>query len=133
MRTGNVVNGVVRKHAEPADSQMPKDQWRLYVFQGEEAVKVLHLHRQSSFLFGRDETIADVLLAHPSCSKEHAVVQFRLRDGKVKPYIMDLESTNGTKLNRVALKSARYVQLIDGDVISFGEDAEEYVMKFAAT
>lgn len=60
----------------------------------------MHIHRQSAFLFGRDRVVsvrlikwrhhrslyklilmliqvADIPVDHPSCSKQHAVLQFR--------------------------------------------------------
>lgn len=33
--------------------------------------------RMSSYLFGRERRVADVPTDHPSCSKQHAVLQFR--------------------------------------------------------
>ena len=44
---------------------------------GEEAMPVLHIHRQSGYLLGRDRKVADIPVDHPSCSKQHAVLQFR--------------------------------------------------------
>jgi len=41
---------------------------------------------------------------------------------------MDLESTNGTFLNGVRIDSARYYQLIKGDVLTFGASTREYVL-----
>jgi len=38
----------------------------------------MHLHRQSAYLIGRLRRIADIPVDHPSCSKQHAVFQFRL-------------------------------------------------------
>lgn len=38
----------------------------------------LHIHRQSAYLVGREKRVADIVVDHPSCSKQHAVVQFRL-------------------------------------------------------
>ena len=35
------------------------------------------VYRNDHFLFGRDVNITDVLCAHPSISKQHAVIQFR--------------------------------------------------------
>jgi smad nuclear-interacting protein 1 len=29
------------------------------------------------YLVGRDEKVCDLPVAHPSCSKQHAVIQFR--------------------------------------------------------
>ena len=37
--------------------------------------ELLHIHRQSAYLIGRDRTVADIPLEHPSCSKQHAVIQ----------------------------------------------------------
>lgn len=81
--------------------------------------------------------VTDLLLEHPSISKQHAVIQFRLqtttnefgdRMNKVKPYLIDLESANGTKLNGKAVEASRYVELVDGDAIVFGDSEREYVM-----
>ena len=38
---------------------------------------MLVLGRQSCYLFGRDRMVADIPVEHPSCSKQHAVLQFR--------------------------------------------------------
>ena len=73
--TGNMYNGVVLKWTEPLDSARPTKKWRLYVFKSGEVVETLHLHRQNAYLFGRDTRIADVILQHESCSKQHAVLQ----------------------------------------------------------
>ena len=75
--TGNMYNGVVLKWTEPLDSARPTKKWRLYVFKSGEVVETLHLHRQNAYLFGRDTRIADVILQHESCSKQHAVLQVR--------------------------------------------------------
>jgi len=37
----------------------------------------LYIHRQSQYLFGREHRVVDVPTDHPSCSKQHAVLQFR--------------------------------------------------------
>lgn len=37
----------------------------------------LYIHRQSSYLFGREHRVVDVPTDHPSCSKQHAVLQYR--------------------------------------------------------
>ncbi|KAL8619039.1 hypothetical protein ACOMHN_020737 [Nucella lapillus] len=69
---------------------------------------MLPVHRQSAYLFGRDRRVADIPVDHPSCSKQHAVLQYRLSeygrpDGsvgrRVRPYIIDLASANGTFIN----------------------------------
>lgn len=109
---------------------------------GWDGAATLHVHRKSAFLVGRDKTVADILTEHASCSKQHAVLQFRLfqkpsKDGlsfenEVRPYIMDLESTNGTLLNGAPIESSRYIELRAKDVLKFGESTREYVLMDAS-
>lgn len=133
----NTVNGVVIKYSEPDDSMKPKRRWRLYQFKGEKSLPTLYIHRQSAFLMGRDRKIADIPLDHPSCSKQHAALQYRLvpykrEDGsqgrRVRPYLIDLESANGTFVNDVKLEARRYHELLERDVIKFGFSTREYVL-----
>ena len=82
----------------------------------------------------------DFLIEHPSCSKQHAVLQFRYVEGKsrgefgdktgggVKPYLLDLESANGTVVNGERVPDRRYVELKSGDSVGFGESSREYVI-----
>ena len=39
----------------------------------------LYIHRLSCYLFGRERRVADVPTDHPSCSKQHAVIQYRFK------------------------------------------------------
>jgi smad nuclear-interacting protein 1 len=95
------------KYNEPPEARKPLVGWRLYVFKGDEQVgaqfsflffhllrlilthirsqrrvcgrvDLLHIHRQSAYLIGRDPTVTDIPLEHPSCSKQHAVIQCNL-------------------------------------------------------
>lgn len=126
--TGNSLNGHVLKFTEPEDAAKPKHRWRLYVFKEDDLIETLHIHRKSVFLVGRLKEIADVLAAHPSCSAQHAVVQFRKRGTRVLPYVMDLNSTNGTRLNKSKVQAARYVELRHKDVLNFGNSSRDYVV-----
>ncbi|KAL7466187.1 hypothetical protein ACHAXS_010627 [Conticribra weissflogii] len=157
-RTGNVVNGVTLKFSEPPEARVPNTRWRLYVFRRQNSqapssvgtsedgkkdddfIDVDHISRQSAYLFGRDRKVADIPVDHPSLSKQHAVLQFRALQNRnpqqtggckkllCKPYLMDLESTNGTFINGVRLDSARYYELRRGDVITLGGSSREYVL-----
>ncbi|KAK2902827.1 hypothetical protein QQF64_010318 [Cirrhinus molitorella] len=133
----NTFRGVVIKYNEPPEARIPKRRWRLYPFKNDEPLPVMYIHRQSAYLLGRQRKIADIPIDHPSCSKQHAVFQYRLAeftraDGttgrRVKPYIIDLGSGNGTYLNNQRIESQRYYELKEKDVLKFGFSSREYVL-----
>lgn len=137
----NTVNGVVLLHQEPPESRKPFQMWRLYGFKnGEPIDKPLYIHRQSCYLFGRERRVADVPLDHPSISKQHAILQYRLTEKEgadnmmhsaVRPYLMDLGSANGTYLNNERIEGERYYELLERDMIKFGHSTREYVLLHA--
>ncbi|KAG4920923.1 hypothetical protein AAZX31_18G098400 [Glycine max] len=134
----NRVRGVTLLFNEPAEARKPDIKWRLYVFKaGEVLNEPLYIHRQSCYLFGRERRVADIPTDHPSCSKQHAVIQFRQvekeqPDGtllkQVRPYIMDLGSTNKTFINDGPIEPQRYYELREKDTIKFGNSSREYVL-----
>ncbi|XP_048205159.1 smad nuclear-interacting protein 1-like, partial [Perognathus longimembris pacificus] len=133
----NTFRGVVIKYSEPPEARIPQKRWRLYPFKNDGVLPVMYIHRQSAYLLGRDRRIADIPIDHPSCSKQHAVFQYRLveythADGtvgrRVKPYIIDLGSGNGTFLNNKRLEPQRYYELKEKDVLKFGFSSREYVL-----
>jgi len=124
----NSRNGIALKFTEPPDSADATDKWRLYVFKNGEEIDVKHMHRQRAYLFGKDRRVADIGTDHPTCSKQHAVVHYRRKGGIVVPYIMDLESTNGTFLNTARIDSARYYELKSKDMLTFGSSKKEFIL-----
>eukprot|EP00920_Eleutheroschizon_duboscqi_P011678 GHVT01028038.1.p1 GENE.GHVT01028038.1~~GHVT01028038.1.p1 ORF type:complete len:256 (+),score=59.58 GHVT01028038.1:1167-1934(+) len=132
----NMINGIVVKYSLPPDSRMPMDRWRLYVFKRDpgvdqatqEPTSILHVHRQERYIFGKEIRVVDVPLRHPTISKQHAVLQYRKRNDAVIPYIIDLESTNGTYLNGSKVEPARYYELRAGDIMRFGKSTREFVI-----
>ncbi|XP_065348585.1 smad nuclear-interacting protein 1-like [Cloeon dipterum] len=134
----NMVNGVVVKYSEPPEARKSTKRWRFYVFKGEETLPTLYIHRQSAYLIGKDRRVADIRLDHPSISAQHAALQYRLvsiksEDGvrsfkAIRPYIIDLESSNGTFLNNKKIEPKRYVELQEKDVLKFGFSSREYVV-----
>ncbi|RYR27462.1 hypothetical protein Ahy_B01g051494 [Arachis hypogaea] len=75
----NRFRGVTLLFNEPPEARKPDIKWRLYVFKnGEVLNEPLYIHRQSCYLFGRERRVADIPTDHPSCSKQHAVIQFRI-------------------------------------------------------
>ncbi|XP_041462596.1 smad nuclear interacting protein 1-like [Lytechinus variegatus] len=133
----NTFRGIVIKYNEPPEARKPKLRWRLYVFKGDQELPTLYIHRQSAYLLGRERLIADLPIDHPSCSKQHAAIQYRLveyekNDGtmgkRVRPYIIDLESANGTFLNNKQIEPKRYYEMKEKDVLKFGFSSREYVV-----
>ncbi|XP_019181065.1 PREDICTED: FHA domain-containing protein DDL-like isoform X2 [Ipomoea nil] len=134
----NRVRGITLLFNEPPDARKPDVRWRLYVLKsGEVFNEPLYVHRQSCYLFGRERRVADIPTDHPSCSKQHAVLQYRQvekenPDGtlskQVRPYIMDLGSTNGTFINDNRIEAQRYYELLEKDTIKFGNSSREYVL-----
>lgn len=81
--------------------------------------------------------MVDVPLDHTSCSKQHAVIQYRLNITRneygeekrnVKPYLLDLESANGTMVNKRKVPPSRYYELRNGDTVRFAASEREYVL-----
>ncbi|KAI0189551.1 SMAD/FHA domain-containing protein [Xylaria flabelliformis] len=133
---------IVLKYHEPSEARKPspKDQWKLFVFKGEDIIDTVPLSNRSCWLVGRDMAVVDMTAEHPSVSKQHAVIQFRYIEkrneygdkiGKVKPYLIDLESANGTSLNSKTVPPSRYLELRDKDMIQFGQSTREYVLMLA--
>jgi len=115
-----------------------------YVFKGDKHIDTIHLHRQSSYLIGRDERVCEMLLKHTSISSQHAVLQYREVQRKqtdelgiplkeIVPSIIDLKSTNGTFLNGNKIQDSIYIELREQDLLKFGESSREYVLLHAAS
>ena len=142
VNSGGIGGETVLKWSEPSESALPTQRWRLYVFKGGSLVpgedSVLQIHRKRSYLFGRDRALVDVPLDHPSCSKQHAALCYRrvqVEDKEtfeilsvVKPYIIDLKSTNFTHLNGKKIDDSRYYELREGDTLKFGNSSREFVL-----
>ncbi len=130
---------IVLKYHEPAEARKPpvKDEWKLFVFKGADILETIELNARSCWLIGRELAVVDMAAEHPSISKQHAVIQFRYIEkknefgdklGRVKPYIIDLESANGTSLNKEEIPPSRYLELRDKDMLQFGHSTREYVL-----
>lgn len=149
---------VTLKYNEPPDARKPPSsaRWRLFIFKGDDTLGNIQLSTQSCWLIGREAAVADLLIEHPSASKQHAVIQFRYVEkaeekgemgvddflaefgdegaikkkvkGKVLPYLLDLESANGTYLDGEKIEPRRFVELREKDMVKFGLSEREYVL-----
>ncbi|SCU88157.1 LADA_0E08526g1_1 [Lachancea dasiensis] len=112
--------------------------------------KTYDLFDRSSYLIGRrlsseeenpedleeekEVVLADIPIPEETCSKQHCVIQFRHRNGQLKAFVIDLDSSNGTLLNDNTLPRARYVELKSEDVLRFStaESDSAYFLVFVA-
>lgn len=137
----NQRNGVALTFTVSPDAAIPDTtlhDWRLFEFKGEENTHIHKLAGYSCFLFGKDrrleesraggEEISFIPVDHPTCSRQHAVIQFRLKRGEAVPYLMDLNSTNKTFLNKKPVEAGRYMELRHQDVMKLGQSSREYVL-----
>lgn len=124
----NTHRGIVIKYNEPPEAAKPDKRWFLFPFKGEQTLEQIPIYRQSAYLLGRARAVADIPIDHPSCSSQHAVIQFRRINKNVIPYLIDLESSNGTKLNGEPLDARRYYELREKDEISFGFSSRQYII-----
>lgn len=135
------LNGVTLKYVEPPSARMaPANRWRLYEFKGDEQLDTIKLQGKSVFRIGRDERVCDLTMLHHSVSSQHAAIQFRevVRKNRVDdkgapireivPAIIDLKSTNGTRLNGNKIQDSIYIELKMQDVVQFGDSTREYVV-----
>jgi smad nuclear-interacting protein 1 len=132
---GNIYKGVVLKLSEPPEARAPNTPMAILRLQRRRGSRDSpRIETVSLFVWDGNEDIADIPLRHGSCSSQRAVLQYRSlpnkETGKLQclPYLMDLESTNGSFINGVKIDSARYYQLKKGDVLKFGASTREYVL-----
>jgi len=126
------------KHKEPAEARKPDKKWVLHVFKGGNIFgPPVPISRKSCYRLGRDAEANDIVTAHETCSKQHAVIQFRetqaIVDGDtttaVRPYVMDLGSTNGTSLNGAIVEPNHYHELKESDAMKLGDSTRLYVLQ----
>lgn len=132
---------IALKYHEPSEARKPPSSqaWTCYVFKGDgkDPIDTIPLHTRSCWLLGRETAVVDIPTEHPSCSKQHAALQFRYiekkneygeKKGRVRLYVIDIGSANGTFLNDERLEEARYVECLDNDILKVGESEREYVI-----
>ncbi|CAI4045757.1 hypothetical protein SKDZ_12G0720 [Saccharomyces kudriavzevii ZP591] len=73
----------------------------------------------------KETVVADIGIPEETSSKQHCVIQFRNVHNALKCYVMDLDSSNGTCLNKVVAPRARYIELRSGDVLTLTEFEED--------
>lgn len=99
--------------------------WILQVVSGAEQGRVIKLVENKRISIGRSRE-ADFTVPDSSCSRKHA--EFFLGPD-AKAYVRDLNSTNGTIVNKTKLKDETQ-ELVDGDRVQLGDNT---IFRFART
>lgn len=122
------------KYYECEDSCDPRrfpssSTFKLFIFKDTAVLDTIDLSTRSYYRLGREPSLNHLHLLHQSISSQHAVLQYRYREGRCRLYLMDLGSANGTRINggRVVVEGMRFYEILDGDVVKFGASTRDYV------
>jgi len=104
-----------------------KYNWKLEEISNGVSLGERDISKKGYYTIGRlPEEVCDISLENNSISRQHAVIQHR-NNGNV--YLFDLESTHGSFINKNKIKPRIYAQIIDGDIIKFGESKRLFVLQ----
>ncbi|XP_012281018.1 kanadaptin [Orussus abietinus] len=118
-------------YKEPPWGGRPEGEYKLEVLKSGMIIDTIDLTKKSYWLFGR-YTTCDVSLAHPTISRFHAVIQYRLvPDEKNEKgfYLFDLGSTHGTFWNGYRIRPNVGVRLKGGHMIKFGCSQRKFILQ----
>jgi len=109
----------------PSWARRPKlHQCGLEVYKKGKLVTVIKdINRKKCTIFGRNKSMCDIWLEHPSISRQHSAI---LHGSSGNIYILDLGSSHGTTCNHKKLHQNKRQVLADGDIIRFGASSREY-------
>ncbi|KAK5650215.1 hypothetical protein RI129_001244 [Pyrocoelia pectoralis] len=126
-------NAQALAYKEPSWSGLPQKFGKEYIFEVLKSgviVEQINLMSKPFWVFGRS-VHCDIYMAHPTISRFHAVLQYRLIGTEGNPpgfYIYDLNSTHGTFLNKGRLKSKVYAPVKVGHMLKLGFSTRSYVL-----
>jgi len=122
-------------YTPPPWSTPPHTPYYFEVREGEDVVEKVPVNIKGHYLIGR-LPICDIVVDDATCSRQHAIVQFRPGDpdpqtGKRQDevYIYDLGSTSGTYVNGMPLQAKAYYPLYKGDILQFGQYSCAFVLR----
>eukprot|EP00962_Isochrysis_galbana_P008605 scaffold2397_cov113-Isochrysis_galbana.AAC.1 len=102
----------------PAWSALPEaGPYSLEIIREGVVLESIDISERPFYILGRDPASAQVVLPHPSVSRQHAAIQHRDSGGV---WLMDLGSTHGTILNKKPCPPNVYVRLPVGATVRLG-------------
>ena len=118
-------------YKEPVWSGSPSEEYYLEVLKGGSIISKIDLTDKAFHVFGRLET-CDVPLEHPSLSRYHLVLQYRLMgDSEHDPgfYLYDLGSTHGSWFNKQQMQGRVYYRIRVGHMFKLGGSSRMYLLQ----
>ncbi|XP_057318502.1 kanadaptin [Microplitis mediator] len=118
-------------YKEPAWGGSPSGDYKVEVLKSGVILDTIDLTKKSFHVIGR-LPVCDIPLAHPTISRYHAILQYRVNgDEKNGPgfYLYDLESTHGTFWNGCRIRPKTYVKLQGGHMLRFGCSQRKFIVQ----
>ncbi|XP_075060511.1 kanadaptin isoform X2 [Mixophyes fleayi] len=120
-------------YREPSWAGLPESLYSLEVLKGGSVLSTKSINGVSFTVFGRLPG-CHVPLEHPSVSRYHAVLQYRLVPGPEPDeepgfYVYDLGSTHGTFINKQRIQSKTYCRFRVGHVLKFGGSTRLFILQ----
>lgn len=109
----------------PDWSAVPKEAFNLEVLKDGLIIDTILLADKVYYTLGRQHDIVDIPMDHPSISRIHAVLNYR-NDGSLM--LLDLNSAQGTYLNKSICEKNVYHRVYVGDIIKFGASTRKYIV-----
>ncbi|KPA85650.1 peptidyl-prolyl cis-trans isomerase putative (PAR45) [Leptomonas pyrrhocoris] len=110
----------------PAWAGLPSRPFHLHCERGGVVFPALALHRFPYYLFGKND-VCDYVLEHPSISSVHAALIFNKEHECF--VLLDLGSTNGTRLHGKRVEARRPVPITVGSIVQFGYSTRTYELR----
>lgn len=118
-------------YKEPPWSGVPDREYSFQVLKGGIIVSNIPLNKPYIIVGRKDD--CDIVLEHPSISRYHAVVQFRVGEEPRASgfYLYDLDSTHGTYVNKQSarVRAQSYKRLKVGHMVKFGGSSRSFILE----
>ncbi|XP_022090980.1 kanadaptin-like [Acanthaster planci] len=118
-------------YIEPSWSGVPNEPYHLEVLKSGAIIAKIPLNDKAYHVFGRLE-ICDIPLEHPSLSRYHLVLQYRLMgDSEHDPgfYLYDLGSTHGSWFNKQKMEGRVFYRMRVGHMFKLGGSSRMYILQ----
>ncbi|XP_071483000.1 kanadaptin-like [Diadema antillarum] len=118
-------------YKEPSWSGLPSQEYHLEVLKNGTIVSRIALNDKPFHVFGR-LAACDVQLDHPSLSRYHLILQYRLvGDSDHDPgfYVYDLGSTHGSFLNKHKLNAKAFYRMKVGHLFKLGGSTRLFILQ----